>query len=274
MPNISAYSKGFPRNKIPLVIGLALGLTFLITLPIVLWLILRYRRRPAQSANKIRPLYTGPEGDRRSSVLDLVPLNDPVAGPHMAPASPMSGNSRRTWIVADGEKRLVITQDSPQSTIPGTHPDPFADPFAPDSPRYIRQHSIIVDRHSPNASSHNISHTNLLSASPSTSAISLGGSLSRDISDMDMPMSPAPARERFGGKQQGRRSNYSEHSENVGEDIALRMIVPGRAVDMGSLGRGHVPDVDENGLLPPDYLQATQSILPQQLSQAGSSPRR
>ncbi|CAE6471371.1 unnamed protein product [Rhizoctonia solani] len=269
--------KGSTRNKVPLLIGLALVLTFLITLPIVLWLIFRYRRHPGRSSNKIRLFQADSERILHSSDLGFMPSNHSVVGSTIVPAISMSGSTQKVWVVIDGKKRLVTApQDTPQSTIPGTHSDPFADPFAPDSPLYTRQFFIATDQNASdsNISSNSTSHINPLLAPANTCATSLGGTLSYGSSNMDIHTDPTAARQRFGEKQQARQIYYSQSPALPEADIALRMIVPGRAVDMGSLGTNHVPDVDEDGLLPPDYVQATQPVPPGQSSQTVPDTRR
>ncbi|KAF8711661.1 hypothetical protein RHS03_01337, partial [Rhizoctonia solani] len=275
---VIADSKYSPWKKIPLLIGLALALTFLITLPIVLWLVLRYKRHPALSSSKVRPfrLGSGGAGGSHLSVLNPVAFHDSAVSSTMSPATSTGGSVRQIWVVIDGEKRLVtVPQDHPQSTIPGTHSDPFADPFAPDSPRYTQfSPSITADQNVPSSSLHP-NGTNTTSYPPThtnASVTSLVTTVHQDAHNIGMYPDTAQVREHFGEKQQGRQRHQPERPGLSEEEIALRLIVPGRARDMGSLGRDNVPDVDENGLLPPDYLQATQPT-PRQSSWAGPSIR-
>ncbi|ELU36518.1 GPI-anchored domain-containing protein [Rhizoctonia solani AG-1 IA] len=228
--------------------------------------------------SKVRPfrLGSGGAGGSHLSVLNPVAFHDSAVSSTMSPATSTGGSVRQIWVVIDGEKRLVtVPQDHPQSTIPGTHSDPFADPFAPDSPRYTQfSPSITADQNVPSSSLHP-NGTNTTSYPPThtnASVISLVTTVHQDAHNIGMYPDTAQVREHFGEKQQGRQRHQPERPGLSEEEIALRLIVPGRARDMGSLGRDNVPDVDENGLLPPDYLQATQPT-PQQSSWAGPSIR-
>ncbi|KAG8691288.1 hypothetical protein FRC11_005264 [Ceratobasidium sp. 423] len=270
--------KGAPLAKVPMIIGIILALIFLITLPIILWLVLRYRRRPIQPPGGGKPTPIDLENIHNSSVLDLMPSNASAVGSTVAPTASTRSTTRQVWAIVDGEKRLVtISQDLPRSTTPAVDSDPFADPSTPISPKSSRR--ILIPTN-PSASEHDspsngINPYDPLLSRANTATTSFSAMYSRGAPSTDTHTDPTSSGERLSEKipQQARQRLHSEQQALSEEDVASRIIVPGRAVDMGSLGRDHVPDVDEHGLLPPDYFQATQPIPSRQPSQAGPSTR-
>ncbi|CAE6406207.1 unnamed protein product [Rhizoctonia solani] len=268
----SDSDKGTSLGKGPMIIGVALVLIFLVTLPILLWLVLRYRRRSTQSSGKNKPVQIDLEGIPNSSVLNLAPSNVSVVSSATTPAASTRNATQQVWAIVDGEKRLVtIPQDLPPPT-PVTECNPFADPSAPNSPKSTRRIFVTAN---PNVSEYDSPSNSinpfdpLLSrANTATTAAFSGGPRSTNT-NTDPALHQGPDEKR----EQNRQRMYSEGYAVSEEDIASRIVIPGRAVDMGTLGRDHVPDVDENGLLPPDYFQATQTIPSTQYSQAGPSTR-
>ncbi|CUA71033.1 hypothetical protein RSOLAG22IIIB_04425 [Rhizoctonia solani] len=257
---VSDSGTGAPSAKVPMIIGIALALIFLITLPIILWLVLRYRRRPSHSSSRNKPAPIDLEDLHNSSVLNLVHSDASVAGSTITPAASTRSTTRQVWAIVDGEKRLVtISREPPQPATPTVDPDPFADPSTPKSFR-----RILVPAN-PSISEHNSPSNRLNPYDPllsraNTATTSLSATFSHNAPSIDAHTSLIQSGERSNEKplQQAAQIIYSEPLELLEEDITSRIVVPGRAVDMGSLGRDHVPDVDENGLLPPDYFQATQ----------------
>ncbi|CAE7217139.1 unnamed protein product [Rhizoctonia solani] len=267
--------KAAPLAKVPMIIGITLALLFLITLPIILWLVLRYRRRPSHPSTKDKPTPIDLEEIHNSSVLDLMPSRGSAGGSTPILAASTRNATRQVWAIVDGEKRLVnISQDPPQLTAPMVDSDPFADPSTLKSPRriLIPANPSIFGNDSPSGS---INPNDPLLSRANTVTTSFSATFSRGAPSIDAHTGPTQNREALTDKMptQTRQRIYSENYALSEEDITSRIIVPGRAVDMGSLGRDHVPDVDEHGLLPPDYFQATQPTSSQQSSQAGPSAR-
>ncbi|CAE6416514.1 hypothetical protein ACGC1H_002253 [Rhizoctonia solani] len=269
---VSNDGKGTPLGKVPMIIGITLALIFLITLPIILWLVLRYRRRPNQSPGRDKPAPIDLEGVHNSSVLDLMPFSASTAGPTVTPTTSTRSNTRQVWAIVDGEKQLVtISQDPSRPTTPIVDSDPFADPST------LKASRRILVPANPSTSEHGSPSISVNAYDPllsraNTATTSFSATFSRAPST-DVHIGPIQTGERLAEKmpQQVGQRIFPERHEISEEDIASRIIVPGRAVDLGSLGEDHVPDVDENGLLPPDYFQATQPIPSQRSSQAGSS---
>ncbi|CAE6456560.1 unnamed protein product [Rhizoctonia solani] len=268
---VSDSGKGAPLAKVPMIIGIALGLIFLITLPIILWLVLRCRRRPIQSSGGNKSIPIDLEDVHNSSVLDLMPAN--AVGYTVASATSTRSTVRQAGAIVDGEKRLVtISQDLPQPTTPAMNSDPFSDPSTPILPKPSR-HILITAN--PSASEHDSppnsgNPCDPLMSRANSATTSFRAMYSHGAPSIDVHTDPTLNRERLREKipQQTRQGLYPEHQALSEDDIASRIIVSGRAIDMGSLGRDHVPDVDENGLLPPDYFQATQPIPSRRSSQA------
>ncbi|KAJ1302071.1 hypothetical protein OPQ81_000905 [Rhizoctonia solani] len=267
---VSDGGKGTPLTKIPMIIGITLALVFLITLPVILWLLLRYRRRPSQSsgADKPVPIDMELEDAHNSSVLDLIPSSASAVSSTVGSA-PTRTATQQVWAIIDGEKRLVtIPRDPPHPMPPVVDSDPFADPSTPIKPK--SHHRILIPTN-PSTGDHSPS-INLNPNDPllTRTNTSTSAAFSREI---DTHTGSVLSGERLGEKmpQPSRQGSYLEPYVLSEEEIASRMIIPGRAVDMGPLGRDHVQDIDENGLLPPDYFQATQPLSPRHSSQAGPS---
>ncbi|CCO29487.1 hypothetical protein BN14_03500 [Rhizoctonia solani AG-1 IB] len=272
---ISDGGKGASLGKAPMIIGIVLALIFLVTLPIILWLVLRYRRRPARSSGKDKPTLIDLEEIPNSSVLNLAPSNLSVARSTITPAASTRSTTRQVWAIVDGEKRLVnIPQDLPPS-MPVTEPNPFADPSTPTSPKSTRRAFITTN---PSASdydspSNSINPFDPLLSRANTATTSFSAAFSGRDTSMNAHTDSTPSGGSGEKHEQAVQRLYHEHYALSEEDITSRIIVPGRAVDMGTLGREHVPEVDENGLLPPDYFQATQATPSRRSSQAGPSNR-
>ncbi|CAE6441702.1 unnamed protein product [Rhizoctonia solani] len=272
---VSDSGKGAPLTKVPMIAGIVLALLFLITLPIVLWLVLRYRRRPNHPSGRDKPTPIDLEDIRHSSVLNLTPSNASVANPTITPAVSTRSTTRQVWAIVNGEKRLITVSDNPPRPLtPPLDPDPFADPSTPKSPR-----RILVPTN-PSASDHDLPSTSINSYDPllsraNTTTTSFSAMHSHSAPSVRTHVDPSASREHLSEKmahQTGQRL-YEEPYALSEEDITSRIIVPGRAVDMGPLERDRVADMDENGLLPPDYFQATQPIPSRRSSQAGPSTR-
>ncbi|QRW23355.1 GPI-anchored domain-containing protein [Rhizoctonia solani] len=115
---VSDGGNGSPLGKTPMIIGMVLALIFLITLPILVWLLLRYRRRPSQSFEKDKPTPIELGGIPNSSVPDLAPSNASVVSSTITPARSTRTTTRQVWAIVDGEKQLVtISQDPTPSQI-------------------------------------------------------------------------------------------------------------------------------------------------------------
>ncbi|KAH7345649.1 hypothetical protein B0J17DRAFT_46198 [Rhizoctonia solani] len=272
---VSDSGGGAPLTKVPMIAGIVLALLFVITLPIVLWLVLRYRRRPNQPSGRDKPTPIDLEDIHHSSVLNLTPSNASVANPTVVPASSTRSTNRQVWAIVNGEKRLITVSDNtPRSATPVADPDPFADPSTPKSPR-----RILVPAN-PSVSDHDLPSTSINSYDP---LLSRANTTTTSFSVMhphgppsvgthvDSTSGREPLSEKM-AQQTGPRI-YEEHYALSEEDITSRIVVPGRAVDMGPLERDRVADMDENGLLPPDYFQATQPVASRRSSQAGPSNR-
>ncbi|KAF8674954.1 hypothetical protein RHS04_06913 [Rhizoctonia solani] len=266
---VSDGGNGSPLGKTPMIIGMVLALIFLITLPILVWLLLRYRRRPSQSFEKDKPTPIELGGIPNSSVPDLAPSNASVVGSTITPARSTRTTTRQVWAIVDGEKQLVTISQDPTPSTNTVEPNPFADPSTPNSPKSTRRVFVTTN---PSASDYDPPSTSINPFDPllsrtNTAATSFSRPFSRGTPTVDTHTSSVSngggPRDKLQGPEQ---RFYSERYPLSEEDITSRIIVPGRAVDMGTLGRDHVPDVDENGLLPPDYFQATQTTPSRQSS--------
>ncbi|KAF8755532.1 hypothetical protein RHS01_05213 [Rhizoctonia solani] len=266
---VSDGGNGSPLGKTPMIIGMVLALIFLITLPILVWLLLRYRRRPSQSFEKDKPTPIELGGIPNSSVLDLAPSNASVVSSTITPARSTRTTTRQVWAIVDGEKQLVTISQDPTPSATTVEPNPFADPPTPNSPKSTRRVFVTTN---PSASDYDPPSTSINPFDPllsrtNTAATSFSRAFSRGTPTVDTHTSSVSngggSRDKLQGPEQ---RFYSERYPLSEEDITSRIIIPGRAVDMGTLGRDHVPDVDENGLLPPDYFQATQTAPSRQSS--------
>ncbi|QRV81981.1 hypothetical protein RhiJN_09996 [Ceratobasidium sp. AG-Ba] len=240
---ISGSGNGTP-GKIPMIVGLVLGLGTLMTVPIVVWLVLRYRRRPKGPNDATWDKQTPYEIKHTNSIkIELLERGETTN----------ADGTRQVYSIIDGEKRpMSISQNPGQPSTDDL--DPFADPFRaniPSRPQQLSRLSIPdTTLHVVNASSAtlpNQSASDTPSHSPSNTAPSLGRSYIDEKSSH--------------GRSQ--RSSPSTTRMLTPEEVSSRMFIPGRAVDMGPLGRTRAGDVDEDGLLPPDYSQATQPLPPQ-----------
>ncbi|KDN40204.1 hypothetical protein RSAG8_08267, partial [Rhizoctonia solani AG-8 WAC10335] len=207
---VSDGGKGASLAKIPMIIGISLALIFLITLPIILWLVLRYRRRSNQSSGGDKPTQIDLEDVHNSSVLDLMPSNAPAAGSTAIPAA----STRQVWAIVDGDKRLVtISQDSPQPMTPTVDSDPFTDPFTPKSPRriLIPANPSTPEHDSP---SNSINPFDPLLSRANTATTSFSAVYSRGAPRVDAHTDPTQSDDGLTEKmpQQARERFYSDHS--------------------------------------------------------------
>lgn len=271
--------KGTPPGKIHLIVGVSLGGLFLLTLPMIVWLILRYRRRPTllSSVEKKSDKRSGPlnsENVAYPSTVDLLesgvtPSNSSISS---SPTSPES--THQVWVVVNGEKRQMTVPRYPtRPTPPANYTDPFADPVRPAASSLLQSlPRLAIPGNTPQ----------LASSAPLASLN--GGHLSRGGSaTLHSTLSPTYARQDLNQGARTAPSFTARHFEEKvararrhappppsrtlsPDEAAARILVPGRAVDMGPVVRARAGNVDENGLLPPDYSQATQPILPSSTS--------
>ncbi|KAF8599331.1 hypothetical protein BDV93DRAFT_511731 [Ceratobasidium sp. AG-I] len=264
--------KGTPPGKIHMIVGVSLGALFLLTLPVIVWLILRYRRRPIllSSVEKSSDKHSGPLNGENVAYPSTVDLLESGAAPGNSPitSSPTSpGSTHQVWVVVNGEKRQMTVPRYPaRPTPPANYTDPFADPVRPAASLLQSLPRLAIPGNAPQ----------LVGSSPSASPE--GGHSSRGNSAMlHSNSSPTYARQE---PSEGTRSTPALSARHLEEKIArvrrqapapsprtlspdeaaARIFVPGRAVDMGPVVRARAGNVDENGLLPPDYSQATQPI--------------
>ncbi|KAG8716498.1 hypothetical protein FRC08_009407 [Ceratobasidium sp. 394] len=265
----SGESKGTLQGKIPIIVGLVIGVTFLLTLPVIIWLVLKYRRRPITSTeNSISDKYSHPPGAEDAADLNTLDLIGPDGMANAATNDPPT--SRQIWAIVGGKKRLVTVSGDPQQTLSSGSSNPFADPVSPSAPRpqQLPRLSIPDNSVQPSTSPPIIIPNDTPLSSRNTGTVP---SPMHPSEDTHSSLSMAQIQEKMahGGRQRSTRSPAPPTLSP--EQVSTRIFVPGRAVDMGPLGRARVGDVDENGLLPPDYCQATQPISSSAATQAAPS---
>lgn len=263
-----------------MILAVTLTALFLINAPIVVWLFLRYRRRPVRFASpasipdkRSQPDLEDPPG---SATLDL--LGQDAPGPSSTPNSPLANveNTRQVWTIINGEKQLAVVPRHTSQPGPPTE-NPFADPV-------LRRLDTFPRLEVPESAT----QSNRFSlSSPTHVNAPFGGNA---VTASMAPSTTYSWREPSDGTYVDRLSNETRLAEKMtqpnrqralpesqpfsSEEIAARIFIPGRAMDMGPLGRDRVSDVDEYGLLPPDYSQATQPTIPfQRPLQAGPGAR-
>ncbi|KAG9127801.1 hypothetical protein FRC07_008993 [Ceratobasidium sp. 392] len=263
--------KGAPPRNTSIIIGFLLGVLFLFTLPIIVWLILRYRRRPIPASQDDTPdephHLPGSKSAAGLSTLSLLESDE-----IMLATSGGSPTSRQFWITVGDEKRPITVPQHPRrnfsSNFSPNDSDPFDDPVvplnAPCRPKNLPRLYI------PNNPAHR-----RISSSPSV--VVLGETTPASGNTSIVPKYPNYSTEDFPSRS-APRLGVSYIQEKIAQirrqdsiptpvqrvpstgEVPARIFVPGRAVDMGPLGRAPVGDVDENGLLPPNYSQATQPV--------------
>lgn len=268
-----------------MIVGASLGALFLLTLPVIIWLILRYRRRPTLAFNAEKGLdkRSGPLDGKTAEYTSMVDLLESRAerGNSIPDGSPTSGSTHQIWVVVDGEKRqMTVPRYPPRPTPPANYTDPFADPLRPAAsllqplPRLAIPGSTpqLVDH--PSSSSPDGAHLSCGNSDTLHSNSSLPRSRPEpsEVGRTAPPLSAGDLEEKVARMRRQAPAPPSRTLSADGE--AVRIVVSGRAVDMGPLVRARTGNVDENGLQPPNYSQATQPILPTVTSQAGPASRR
>lgn len=277
--------KGMPPSKVHMIVGVSLAALFMVTMPIVVWLVLRYRRQPAQLSNsdgsdKRLPL-SDAESLPNSSTLDLLTPNSARSNSAANSSSASTEGTRQVWAIVDGEKRqITVPRYPPRPAPPAVDQDPFADPVVPPRrqslPRIAIPHNVIQSNNSTPSSSTTPVDTLLSRGNTTTSHTAPSRMyILHEASDetQDDPLSSTTHLTEKAPRP--RRQRPTQEAQPLSpEEVAARIFIPGRAVDMGPLGRDRLGDVDENGLLPPDYSQATQPLSSsQQPPQAGPGAR-
>jgi hypothetical protein len=262
-----------PAHKVHMVVGITLTAFFLITLPIIVWLILRYRRRPIQPSNSAnssdkcsRPL--DPEGPPDSSTLDLLEPDTPGHSPTSNNPSAFTETTRQVWAIVGGQKRLVTVPRYSRPGPPAASLNPLTSPIIPARYEALPHFDIPGNETQSNNSSSPAStmHVDTLSRG---NIITSHTTLSHMHSHRELNIDATRLAEKL-SRPSRQRPIPEPQPLSPPEDFTTRIFIPGRAVDMGPLWRG---DVDDNGLLPPDYSQAMQPISSQRSPQAGPSAR-